>query len=139
MSYFDVLQWAAVDFERLVAVAPARDYRPEWIAHQLEERGHEMTPAQATVFERMIANAGPYLSRRERWVLWQVKAKPTCVEALARLAKGTAEYRSYKDLARCVGNDVARLVERGLIKTHVGVIDDAGGSGGAAMASTPRG
>jgi hypothetical protein len=127
MPYDALCQWAGADFERLLAVRAAKDYRPEWIGHQLCSFGIEPTPAQAAVLDLMIAEAGPFLSRRERWVLRQVKAKPTCMETLARLAKGTPEYRPYKDVGRCVANDVARMVERGLIQMSRGVID--GGSG----------
>ena len=138
MPYDALCRWAGADFERLLTVRAAKDYRPEWVGHQLCNFGIEPTPAQAAVLDRMIAEAGPFLSRRERWVLRHVKAKPTCIKTLARLAKGTPEYRPYKNVARCVANDVARMVERGLIQVREGVIDDTGGSGGAARASTPR-
>jgi hypothetical protein len=129
MSYNAVLDWAGADFDRLLAVAQARDYRPEWIKHQMEDRGHEPTQAQAEVLNLMISDAGPYMNRRQRWVLRQVKAKPTCVEVLAVLAAKADEYRDYKHTERCVANDLAKLVELGLIQTREGVISDAGESG----------
>jgi hypothetical protein len=141
MPYDALCQWAGADFERLLAVRAAKDYRPEWIGHQLCNFCIEPTPAQAATLDRMIADAGPFLSRRERWVLRHVKAKPTCIEALARLAKGAAEYRPYKDVARCVANDVARMVERGLIRMRDDVIDgaaEAGRPSAPAGVSVPR-
>jgi hypothetical protein len=141
MSYVDVLEWAGVDFGRLLAVARARDYRPEWIAHQLEERGRPPTQQQATVLDRMIADAGEYLSRRERWVLRQLKAKPMSESGLVKLATKAAEFRGYKHPGRCVANDIGKLAARNLIQARGGLVyypvDHAGGSGGAAQASTP--
>lgn len=114
--YVEICRWAWGDFDRLRAVAAARSYRPEWISHQLEESGRQMTASQAAILARMIEQAGPFLSRRERWVVRQVKAKPTCIEALAQLAKGALEYRGLKRLEIAIGHDVQKLLERGLIK-----------------------
>jgi hypothetical protein len=82
---------AGADFQRLMAVAKARDYRPEWIGHQLENYGVKPTPAQAAILSRMIAVAGSYISRRRRWVLrrstffsaFSVSIWKTCSTALA--------------------------------------------------------
>jgi hypothetical protein len=118
--YAEVIVWARGDFNRLVAVARARDYRPEWIVHQLEDHGRPMTEPQHALIAQMIAEAGPYLTRRERWVLRQIRAGgSTGLEALTSLAKESVEYRSFKDVARCVANDVAKMVERGLIRKTV--------------------
>jgi hypothetical protein len=116
MPYAAVLEWAGADFNRLVAVAKIRDYRPEWISHQLLDRGFELTRPQAAIMAQLIATAGPYLSRRERWVMRHIKAEPMCAEALAKLAKGSVEFRGYKDLARCIENDIRKLAQRGLIQ-----------------------
>jgi hypothetical protein len=139
MPYDALCDWAGADFERLLAVARAKDYRPEWVGHQLCNFGIEPTPAQAATLDRMIADAGPYLSRRERWILRQLKAKPMSQSALVKLASKAAEFRGYKHPDRCVANDIGKLAARGLIQARGGLIGDAGGSGGAAMASTPRG
>jgi hypothetical protein len=139
MSYYDLLTWAGFDFDRLLEAAAAKNYRPEWIAHQILDQGRDITNQQAMVLDQMISDAGPYLNRRQRWVLRQVKAKPTCGEVLAVLAAKAAEYRDYKHPERCVANDVAKLVERGLIQTRDGVISDAGESSERSnSAATPR-
>jgi hypothetical protein len=92
---------------------------------------------QAALMDQLIAESGPFLPKRERWVLRQVKAKPTSIEVLARMAKGAPEYWGLKRLEVCISHDVNKLVERGLVQMHDGVIAEAGGSGGAAQASTP--
>jgi hypothetical protein len=138
MPYNAVLNWAGSSFDRLVAVARARDYMPQWVLHQMEEHGRQLTGPQDAIMQRLIANAGPYLSRRQRWIMRQVKAKPMPVSALAELAASAAEYRGYKRPDRCVAHDIAKLVESGMLQTHAGVISDAAASGGAAEASTPR-
>jgi hypothetical protein len=147
LPYDAVLDWAgwggpteSIDFNRLVAVAKARDYHPRWISHQMEECGRAPTPEQAATLDRMIAEAGPYLSRRERWVLRHLRSTPRSESELVRLASKAAEFREYKHPDRCVANDIGKLVERNLIQTRGLVyyaISDAGGSGGAAQASTP--
>ena len=130
MPYAALLDWARVDFERLLVVAHVKDYRPEWIVNQLLNHGVEPTPAQAATLSQMIADAGPYLSRRERWVLRQVRAGHSTQSKLVKLAAGAAEYRGMKRVDLCVANDLAKLVEHGLIRGR----GAAGGSGGAAQA-----
>jgi len=110
MSYADALSWAGADLDRLLAVARAKDYRPEWIAHQLFNRGFEPTRAQAAMLDRMIADAGPYLSRRERWILRHIRVEPMHESKLVKLAADAAEYRPYKQVPKCVSHDVAKLV-----------------------------
>src|ERR1700678_886585 len=61
MPYGAVLEWAGADFSRLAAVAHARDYRPEWIVHQMQENGRSLTGSEAETLAQMIAAAGPYL------------------------------------------------------------------------------
>jgi hypothetical protein len=58
MSYDAVLAWAYGDFDRLVMVVQARDYRPEWIMHSMER---DLTPREGEIIERMVVDAGPYL------------------------------------------------------------------------------
>jgi hypothetical protein len=120
MSYAYALSWAGADFDRLLALARAKDYRPEWIAHQLFDRGLEPTPAQVAILDRMIAAAGPYISRRERWILRQLNVKPTSESSLVKLASKAAEYREYKHPDRCVGHDIGKLVARSLIRCCAG-------------------
>jgi hypothetical protein len=43
MPYPAVLDWAGSSFDKLVAAARARDYRPEWVLHQMEEHGRQLT------------------------------------------------------------------------------------------------
>jgi hypothetical protein len=117
MSYPAALDWAGADSQRLAAVAKARDYRPEWISHQLENQGVQLSAQQIDIITRMVAAAGPYLSRRQRWVVRQLKAKPTMSQsALVKLASKAAEFRQYKHVDRCVANDIAKLVARNLIR-----------------------
>jgi hypothetical protein len=67
------------------------------------------------------------------------EAKPTCIEVLALMAAKASEYQNYKHPERCVANDVAKLVARGLIRTREGVISDAGRSGERSTSgATPR-
>jgi hypothetical protein len=141
MSYDALLDWAGFDFDRLCAVARAKDYRPEWISHQLTGYGIELTPAQAGTLARMIADAGEYLSRRHRWILRQLRSRPMQQQTLSKLAADAQEYRPYKQIPKCVAHDLAKLAERGLIRHRDGgchwAITDARESGGAAKASTP--
>src|SRR5260370_14870470 len=83
MSYDVALDWAGADFHRLVAVAKARDYRPEWIAHQLANHGLQPSAQDAEILSRMVADAGPYISRRHRCIMRQLRIKPLTVKALA--------------------------------------------------------
>ena len=122
LSYDVALDWAGADFHRLVAVAKARDYRPEWIAHQLENHGLQPSAQEAEILARMVADAGPYISRRQRWIMRQLRIKPLTVKALAAMATSAAEYRDYKDVPRCVAHDIARLESRGLVRQHGGKV-----------------
>jgi hypothetical protein len=121
MSYYDLCDWAGANFERLRAAARARDYRPEWISHQLAARGIEPTLAQAAVLDQMIAAAGEFVSRRQRWILRQLKENPTSESALVKLAIKAPEFCEYKHPDRCVANDIGKLVERNLIQTRGGL------------------
>ena len=104
MSYYDICGWAGADFERLRAAAQARDYRPAWIKHQLASRGIQPTAAQAAFLDQMVAAAGQFVSRRQRWILRQLKENPpmsksTLVKLSIRaLAEDTERnaYKSYK-------------------------------------------
>ena len=100
MSYDAALDWAGADFHRLVAVAKARDYRPEWIAHQLENQGKQLSPQEVEIIAHMVAEAGPYISRCQRWIMRQLRIKPLTVKALAAVAASAVEYRDYKDVPR---------------------------------------
>jgi hypothetical protein len=117
MSYSGALEWAGADFARLVAVAEARDYRPEWVVHQLADRGHELSARQAQTIDSMIVAAGPYLTQRERWLMKQLSNSPDATdEQLAALAIDAHAYRFCRDFRRCVGNDVRKLTAMGLIE-----------------------
>jgi hypothetical protein len=136
-SYGEVLDWAGSDFDRLVAVARARDYYPTWVHHQLQDHGIELTPDQAVILAGMVAAAGPYLTKRQRWIMRQVKLKPCSESKLVNTAPKAPEYRAYKDPARCVRHDIAKLLELGMITIN-NLMITACGSGGAARASTPH-
>src|SRR6266403_1661401 len=98
MSYDAAVDWAGADFQRLAAVARARDYRPEWIAHQLENHGKQLSAQQAEILARMVAKAGPYISRRQRWIMRQLRVKALTEKALAVMAALAVEYCKYKDV-----------------------------------------
>jgi len=118
MSYDALLDWAGFDFDRLLAAAQAKDYRPEWVGRQLYSYGIEPTPSQAATLDRMIADAGPYLSRRQRWILRNLRSKPISQAALVKLASKAAEFRGYKQPDRCIANDIGKLAARGLIQAR---------------------
>ena len=69
----------------------AKDYRPEWVLHQLTDYGIEPTPDQAMVLDRMIAEAGEFMGRRQRWILRQIRMKPMSATALLKPAIKAAE------------------------------------------------
>jgi hypothetical protein len=64
----------------------------------------------------MVDNAGPYLTRRQRWVMRQLREQPRREESLIKEAKSAVEYRQYKGIAACVGNDIRKLIEVGLVR-----------------------
>lgn len=68
MEYEAVKKWAGANFDRLRAVAEARDYRPEWIGHQIAAH-RAVTVSEAEVLVGMITSAGPFLSPRQRWIM----------------------------------------------------------------------
>jgi hypothetical protein len=116
MPYGDVVTWAGGDFRRLLAVAKARDYRPEWIAHQIENYGMQLSEKEAEVIAGMVAEAGPFLSRRRRWILRQLRVKTLTQHTLTTMASSAAEYRDYKDIPRCVDHDIDSLFSLGMIR-----------------------
>lgn len=118
ISYDALLDWCGADFSRLVAAAQARDYRPEWISHQLENHGRAPTPREAEILTTMIVAAGPYLSPRLRWIMRHVRTKPMTTAALVKLATAAKEYRDYKHVDRCVEHDIGKLEELGLVRRH---------------------
>ena len=138
MSYQAAVEWAGADFDRLVAVARARDYRPEWIQHQLENLGRAPSPRQADVLAAMIAAAGPYLSRRRRWIIRQLRIKPLTEKALTAMAAGAPEYRDLKLVDRAVANDVDGLVVLGLVIKQGGKVHASGSGPSAAPAQRGR-
>jgi hypothetical protein len=142
MFYDHVVEWAACDFDRLVAVARARDYRPEWVRHQLENNEVEPTPEQAVVLARMIDEAGAFISRRQRWILRQLTARPLYEAKLVTRAADAAEYRDLKYVDRGVAHDLRKLVELGRIKVSVGgcvnLVTGPVEAASAAPASEPR-
>jgi hypothetical protein len=85
MSYADALMWADADFSRLRFVAYARDYRPEWIVHQLEGAWRAADPQQAALLSRMAVDAGPYISRHKRWIM----------RVLLRIARSIARFTPF--------------------------------------------
>ncbi len=101
MPYYAVLDWAGSSFDRLVAVAEARDYRPEWIIHQLAEHGRQLTGPQDALMARMIADAGPFISRRQRWIFRQIQTRPLSETKLVAKAADAAEYRDLKHIGLC--------------------------------------
>jgi hypothetical protein len=139
MRYGAVLDWAGADFDRLVAVARARDYRPQWIVHQLAERGRTLTGPEHAIMDRLVADAGEYLTRRQRWIMRQLRTRPGISQsALAELAAKAPEFRGFKRPDLCIGHDIAKLVEMGLVKTRE-KISDAGDSGVRSQSgATPR-
>src|SRR5580704_2315559 len=72
MSYGAALDWAGTDFDKLLALAKARRYRPQWIAYQLQQ----LTPGQHRILRAMEATAGPYLTQRQRWVVCRLQEEP---------------------------------------------------------------
>ena len=129
MSYDGVVDWCGGDFERLVAVAKVRDYRPEWIAHQIQNHGRHLLAQESEFLARMVAEAGPYISRRRRWIMRQLRVKPLTENALATMALSAVEYRDYKYVPRCVRSDLAGLVSLGLVHEHGGQGSRCRGSG----------
>jgi hypothetical protein len=122
MPYRVVLDWAGGDFDRLVAVAQAPDYRPEWIAHQMDDAGTLLNSHQLPILGKMITEAGPFLSKRERWVMRQLRGGPMPGAELVKLAADAVEYREHKRLDICIARDVAKLVERGMVQVRDGLV-----------------
>jgi hypothetical protein len=120
MFYQDLIEWCGVDFDRLLAAAKARDYRPEWVGHQLENAGLEPTPEQDAILARLVDQVGPFVSRRQRWILRQIQTRPLYESKLVTKAAGAAEYRDLKHVDRGVAHDLKKLVEIGRIKVSVG-------------------
>jgi predicted alpha/beta hydrolase len=120
MFYDDALDWAGADFDRLVTVCRARDYRPEWIQHQLDSHGLTPSAHQAAILAGIVAEAGPYLSRRCRWVMRQLREQPMAEVKLAKAAAAAVEFRGYKDVPRCLQNDLARLTTLALVQIRGG-------------------
>jgi hypothetical protein len=81
-------------------------------------RADEVVEQEAEILQRMIAAAGPYLSRRQRWIMRQLRVKPLTEKALAAVAALAVEYRKYKDVPRCVRHDINRLTSLGLVREH---------------------
>jgi hypothetical protein len=130
MSYDDALDWAGGRFDRLVIVARARDYYPTWVTHNLD---HVMTPQQAATLERLVAEAGPYLSKRCRWLLRLLRKGPGTVEGIYNMALDAVEYSDLQRVGRGLQNDMRRLIDLGLVEV-VGDEFHAVGSG----ARSPR-
>ncbi len=66
----------------------------------------------------MVAKAGPYISRRQRWIMRQLRVKALTEKALAVMAALAVEYCKYKDVPRCVRHDIDRLTSLGLVREH---------------------
>lgn len=118
MTYDEALAWASSDFWRLAAVAKARDYRPEWIEYRMAEYGCELTAQQAEAIKRMVAEAGPYLSSRRRWIMRQINSGCHDEGLLIERAKSAAPFRHCTYVDRCVRNDLATLARDGLIMSR---------------------
>lgn len=112
-----MLEWAGANFDRLLAVAKARDYRPEWIGHQIADHP-VVTQHEAEIIARMTAQAGPFLSQRLRWVMREIKVAPMSESDLASKAKSTNHYREYKRLDLRVRRDLDKLEELGLVRRN---------------------
>jgi hypothetical protein len=87
------------NFDRLAAVAKARDYRPEWIERHITR---ELSDRESEILQRMIAEAGPFLSRRCRWIMRQIRVKPMTAEELETMAISAPEYRDLKQIGRTI-------------------------------------
>jgi hypothetical protein len=123
MRYGAVLDWAGSSFDRLVAVAKARDYRPEWILHQMADHGRQLTGPQDALIAQMIRDAGPFLPKRQRWIMRQLAdGRQRLESALAKMAESAVEFREYKRPAQCVRNDLYELQELGLIESRDGIV-----------------
>src|SRR5258705_4035534 len=64
----------------------------------------------------MVAKAGPYISRRQRWIMRQLRVKALTEKALAVMAALAVEYCKYKDVPPCVRHDIDRLTSLGLVR-----------------------
>jgi len=124
MSYPAVLKWAGTDFGRLCAVADARGYYPSWIEHTLLDHGVTPTLEQSRVLARMFAAAGPHLSRRQRWIMRQLRERPIRPESeLAELATSADQYAGYSKPERCIRHDLEKLSELGLVSVRGGLVE----------------
>jgi hypothetical protein len=122
MPYEAVCNWAGGDFHRLVAAAKARDYRPEWVAHQLENQGKQLSAQEAEILQRMITAEGPYISRRRRWIMRMIRIKPMTEKALVTMAASAPEYRDLKQIERAVQNDIRGLLSLGMASKQGGKV-----------------
>jgi hypothetical protein len=109
MTYGDAVSWAHLNFDRMVDVAIARNYYPGWIYHYFRDHGTQLAATESMRLQAMMADAGPILTPRQprqRWVLKQVKDKPTTIESMAKLVNRAAEYREFRKPVICMENDV---------------------------------
>jgi hypothetical protein len=138
MSYAAAIDWAAGDFDKLIAVAKARDYRPEWIARRIEDHGQQPTAREAAIIARLVAEAGPYISRRQRWIMRLIREKPRAENVVMGEAMKAAEYSDLKRIPQAVGNDLRGLLELGLIEFINGKYQCRGSGERSPSEATPR-
>jgi hypothetical protein len=122
MPYRDLIQWCGNDFNRLVAAVNARGYWPRWIEHQLASYRERPSAREAMVIEQMIAEAGPFLNRRQRWVMRKVRLAPLTKAKLAEMAAHAVEYTGLKRFDIATRNDVIELIRLGLIAERDGLL-----------------
>jgi hypothetical protein len=111
MPYDDLVTWAGANFDRLVAAAKAKVYRPEWIGHQIAAH-RPVTDSEAKAIADMVASAGPFLPTRLRWLARNLKCYKTGAELVAAAAK-SFEYGHLVHIAAGLDRDIAKLRDTG--------------------------
>jgi hypothetical protein len=112
MHFTDAWTWAGADFDRLVIVAKAKDYRPEWVRYQIEKHGRDLTASEVETLQRMIVAAGPYVPPKLRWLLRNLKRYKTGAELIGAAAR-SVEYRQLVYTAAGVDRDIGKLLDMG--------------------------
>jgi hypothetical protein len=80
----------------------------------------QLSEKEAGIIAGMVAEAGPFLSRRRRWIIRQLRVKALTEKVLVTMASSATEYRSYKDVPRCVEHDISGLAALGLVQIRGG-------------------
>jgi hypothetical protein len=69
--------------------------------------------------QRLCTNGRRRLTRK---LLRRSRVKPLMEKALAAMAALAVEYRTYKDVPRCVRHDIDRLTSLGFVREHAGKV-----------------